>query len=105
MQKLILARVLERSPRLILASQPTRGLDIGAVAAVHQHLLDARERGCGILLITEDLDELLQLSDRVRVLYRGRLGPPRLRAEIVLGKLGLEMAGQDPDRQSATHAA
>jgi simple sugar transport system ATP-binding protein len=94
MQKLILARVLERQPRLILAAQPTRGLDIGAVAAVHQHLLDARERGCAILLITEDLDELLQLSDRVRVLYRGRLGPPYLRAEIELGSLGLEMAGQ-----------
>jgi simple sugar transport system ATP-binding protein len=94
MQKLILARVLERSPRLILASQPTRGLDIGAVAAVHRHLLDARARGAGILLITEDLDELLQLSDRVRVLYRGRLGPSRPRAAIDLARLGLEMAGQ-----------
>lgn len=105
MQKLILARVLERNPRLILASQPTRGLDIGAVAAVHQHLLDARQRGAGILLITDDLDELLQLSDRVRVLYRGRLGPPRRRAEIELARLGLEMAGQDPDRQQSAHAA
>ncbi len=105
MQKLILARVLERNPRLILASQPTRGLDIGAVAAVHQHLLDARARGAGILLITEDLDELLQLSDRVRVLYRGRLGPSRPRAEIALGRLGLEMAGQDPDLPTSQHAA
>jgi ABC-type uncharacterized transport system ATPase subunit len=105
MQKLILARVLERGPRLILAAQPTRGLDIGAVAAVHQHLLDARARGCGILLITEDLDELLQLSDRVRVLYRGRLGPARPRAAIELGRLGLEMTGQDPDTEPGTHAA
>ncbi len=101
MQKLILARVLDRRPRLLLAAQPTRGLDIGAVAAVHRHLLDARDDGCAILLITEDLDELLQLSDRVRVLYRGRLGPPRLRAEIELGALGLEMAGQ----AAAAHAA
>jgi general nucleoside transport system ATP-binding protein len=105
MQKLILARVLERNPRLILASQPTRGLDIGAVAAVHQHLLDARERGAGILLITEDLDELLALSDRVRVLCRGRLGPAHPRAAIELGRLGLEMAGQNPDRQPSAHAA
>jgi simple sugar transport system ATP-binding protein len=105
MQKLILARVLERNPRLILAAQPTRGLDIGAVAAVHQHLLDVRQRGAGILLITEDLDELLQLSDRVRVLYRGKLGPSRARAEIELARLGLEMAGQDPDRQTDAHAA
>ena len=105
MQKLILARVLERNPRLILASQPTRGLDIGAVAAVHQHLLDARERGAAILLITDDLDELLQLADRVRVLYRGRLGPARLRAAIDLARLGLEMAGQDPDMLPGAHAA
>ncbi len=105
MQKLILARVLERQPRLILASQPTRGLDIGAVAAVHRHLLDARERGCAILLITEDLDELLQLADRVCVLYRGRLGSSRPRAEIDLARLGLEMAGQDSDRLPGAHAA
>jgi len=105
MQKLILARVLERSPRLILASQPTRGLDIGAVAAVHRHLLNARERGAGILLITEDLDELLALADRVQVLYRGRLGPARPRAEIELGRLGLEMAGQNPDAVAGHRAA
>ena len=105
MQKLILARVLERNPRLILASQPTRGLDIGAVAAVHRHLLDARARGAGILLITDDLDELLQLADRVRVLYRGRLGPPHQRAEIDLARLGLEMAGQAPQVQPSAHAA
>jgi simple sugar transport system ATP-binding protein len=105
MQKLILARVLERNPRLILASQPTRGLDIGAVAAVHRHLLDARARGAGILLITEDLDELLQLSDRVRVIYRGRLGPPHPRAGIDLGRLGLEMAGQASGQQPSAHAA
>ncbi len=105
MQKLILARALEPMPRLILASQPTRGLDIGAVAAVHRHLLDARERGAAILLITEDLDELLQLSDRVRVLYRGRLGPSRRRAEIKLASLGLEMAGQEAGVGPDAHAA
>ncbi len=105
MQKLILARVLERNPRLILAAQPTRGLDIGAVAAVHQHLLDARQRGAAILLISEDLDELLALGDRVRVLYRGRLGPSHRRAEIELARLGLEMAGQNPDLPTSAHAA
>ena len=96
MQKLILARVLEPGPRLILASQPTRGLDIGALAEVHRHLLDARARGAAILLISEDLDELMQLADRVAVLYRGRLGPARPRAALDLGTLGLEMAGQSP---------
>ncbi len=96
MQKLILARVLEPRPRLILASQPTRGLDIGALAEVHRHLLDARARGAAILLISEDLDELLQLADRVAVLYRGQLGPARARAALDLRQLGLEMAGQEP---------
>ncbi|HRY23034.1 MAG TPA: ABC transporter ATP-binding protein [Geminicoccaceae bacterium] len=96
MQKLILARVLEPGPRLILAAQPTRGLDIGALAEVHRHLLDARARGAAILLISEDLDELMQLADRVAVLYRGKLGPARPRAGLELARLGLEMAGQGP---------
>ncbi len=96
MQKLILARVLEPEPRLILASQPTRGLDIGALAEVHRHLLAARARGAAILLISEDLDELMQLADRIAVLYRGHLGPARPRAGLDLRTLGLEMAGQSP---------
>ena len=65
--------MLELDPRLILADQPTRGLDVGAVAFVHGRLLDARRRGAGIVLISEDLDELLRLSDRVAVMHRGRL--------------------------------
>ena len=80
-QKLLLGRVLELSPRLLLADQPTRGLDVGAVAFVHARLLDARRRGAAIVLISEDLDELLRLSDRVAVMHRGQLSAPcRLRA-------------------------
>ena len=67
-------------PGLILANQPTRGLDVGAVGYVHEQLLAARERGAGVLLISEDLDELLALSDRVAVMYRGRLSAPMARA-------------------------
>ena len=70
-QKVILARVFERSPRVVLANQPTRGLDVGATAEVHRRLLEARERGVAIVLISEDLDELLALSDRVAVIARG----------------------------------
>ena len=58
-------------PCLVLANQPTRGLDVGAVNYVHEQLLAARKRGAAILLISEDLDELLALSDRVAVMYRG----------------------------------
>jgi simple sugar transport system ATP-binding protein len=93
-QKLILARVLERSPDVILASQPTRGLDVGAVAAVHRRLLDARARGAAILLITEDLDELFALSDQVAALYRGRLTALRPTETITIRELGLAMAGE-----------
>ena len=62
---------------MVLANQPTRGLDVGAAAEVHRRLLEARERGVAIVLISEDLDELLALSDRVAVMARGRLSRPR----------------------------
>ena len=93
MQKLILARNLAREPRLILANQPTRGLDEGAIAAVHERLLAARDAGAGILLITEDLDELLRLSDTVVILHGGRLSPPRPARGLDVRALGLAMTG------------
>ncbi|MFO1062127.1 MAG: ABC transporter ATP-binding protein [Dongiaceae bacterium] len=97
MQKLILGRVLTQQPGLILACQPTRGLDVGAVAYVHQQLLAARAEGCGVLLISDDLDEILALSDRVAVIHRGRLSPPEPREAVTLRRLGLLMAGASPD--------
>ena len=72
-QKLILARVFERAPKVILASQPTRGLDMGAAAEVGRRLLEARERGAGVLLISEDLDEILGLADRIMIIRDGQL--------------------------------
>jgi ABC-type uncharacterized transport system ATPase subunit len=90
-QKLILARVFEASPKLILANQPTRGLDMGAVSEVGKRLLQARKRGAGILLISEDLDELLALADRIIIMHDGALhaAPNHDRAQI-----GLLMAGE-----------
>ena len=101
MQKLILARVLEPQPGLILAAQPTRGLDVGAVAEVHRHLLAARERGAAILLISEDLDEILALSDEIAVIYRGRVSAPVERESVELGRIGLMMAGEAGDAPRA----
>jgi len=95
MQKLILSRELARQPALILASQPTRGLDLGAVINVHQRLLEARANGAGILLISEDLDELLTLSDRLYVIYKGRLSPSIAIEAVVVSEIGLMMAGKD----------
>ena len=72
-QKVILARELSEHPRVVVANQPTRGLDIGASEYVRQKLLDARNEGCAVLLVSADLEEILQLSDRIAVIYDGRL--------------------------------
>ncbi|MEJ2730849.1 MAG: ABC transporter ATP-binding protein [Deltaproteobacteria bacterium] len=73
LQKVMLARELAGDPSLIIASQPTRGLDVGAMEYIHQRLLQERERGAGILLISEDLDEIFALSDRIVVLFEGEI--------------------------------
>jgi ABC-type uncharacterized transport system ATPase subunit len=92
-QKLILARVLDRKPRLILANQPTRGLDVGAQTEVQRRLLMARASGAGVLLISEDLDELMTLSDRIAVMYAGRLSEALPADGVDRGTLGMMMAG------------
>ena len=94
LQKLILGRTLSHEPGLVIANQPTRGLDVGAVSFVHGRLLAARERGAGILLISEDLDELFELSDRLVVMYGGRVSRPIDREDAGARKIGLMMAGQ-----------
>jgi simple sugar transport system ATP-binding protein len=102
MQKLILGRALlapdqadgkARPPRLIVAHQPTWGLDIGAVAYVQQQLIAARDAGAAVLLISEDLDEVLALGDRVAVMHGGRLGEPRPAGAWTREAIGLAMAG------------
>jgi general nucleoside transport system ATP-binding protein len=107
MQKLILGRVLSQSPRLVLANQPTRGLDVGAIDYVHRQLLAVRWAGGSVLLISEDLDELLSLADRIAVMYRGHLSKPLRRAAVTIEQLGLMMAGQGFERAAGegSHAA
>ncbi|HQU69724.1 MAG TPA: ABC transporter ATP-binding protein [Albidovulum sp.] len=94
MQKLILGRVLEAAPQVLLANQPVRGLDIGAVTYVHCQILAARDRGAAVLLISEDLDEVMQLSDVIHVMCHGRLSPPIPRGTVTVAELGLWMAGE-----------
>jgi ABC-type uncharacterized transport system ATPase subunit len=93
MQKLILGRALDPDPLVILANQPTRGLDVGAVGYVHRKLIEARARGAAILLISEDLEEILALSDRIIVMSKGRLSPSSARGERTVRELGELMAG------------
>jgi simple sugar transport system ATP-binding protein len=96
-QKMVLARELARQPRAIIAAQPTRGLDIGATEYVRGQLLEQRRTGAAILLISEDLDEILALSDRIAVLYEGQIMDILPRAEASTERLGLLMAGVRPD--------
>ena len=93
MQKVILARVLERNPKVIIVAQPTRGLDVGATEYVHGKLLEQRRRGAAILLISEDLDEILALSDRIAVIYEGEIRGILQRSEADAERLGLLMSG------------
>jgi general nucleoside transport system ATP-binding protein len=93
MQKVILARVFEQKPDVIIVSQPTRGLDVGATEYVRGKLLEQRDRGAAILLISEDLDEILELSDRIAVIYEGEIMGILPAAEADTEQLGLLMAG------------
>ncbi|RVT83357.1 ABC transporter ATP-binding protein [Rhodobacteraceae bacterium CCMM004] len=97
MQKLILGRVLETGPMVILANQPVRGLDIGAVTYVQERLIAARDRGAAVLLISEDLDEVLTMADVIHVISEGRLSPPFPRGSKTPAELGAWMAGQGFD--------
>ena len=93
MQKLILARELSRNPSVLVAAQPTRGVDIGASEYIHKRLLEQRKSGTATLLISEDLDEILALSDRIAVMYEGQVVSTVPRQEATPEKLGLLMAG------------
>jgi len=93
LQKVMLARELAGEPSLIIASQPTRGLDVGAMEYIHQRLLQERERGAGILLISEDLDEILALSDRIVVLFEGKIMGEAPGATASREQIGLWMSG------------
>jgi ABC-type uncharacterized transport system ATPase subunit len=93
LQKLILGRELSRHPELLLAAQPTRGLDVGATEYIRQELMRARDQGTAILLISEDLDEVLSLSDRILVMYEGQIVGELSSEKADIETLGLMMGG------------
>ncbi|HZU87203.1 MAG TPA: ABC transporter ATP-binding protein [Anaerolineaceae bacterium] len=93
LQKVLLARVLSRSPKVIVVPQPTRGLDVGASDYIRQQLLEQRERGAAVLLISEDLEEVMALSDRIAVIYEGQIMGILPAHEATPEKLGLLMGG------------
>jgi simple sugar transport system ATP-binding protein len=102
LQKLILAREISRQPKVVIAVYPVRGLDVGAIEAIHQMLIDERDRGAGILLISEDLDELLSLSDRIVVLFEGQIMGEVPPDDDRVDEIGLMMAGTQVEAAHAT---
>ena len=103
-QKLILGRVLSRKPKLIVANQPTWGLDVGAVAAIHGHLVAACTAGAGVLLISEDLEEIMALADRIAVMSRGQLSEAHPKSGWTLASLGLAMTATTSENEVARAA-
>lgn len=92
-QKVIIARELSRGSKLLIASQPTRGVDVGSIEFIHKRLVAARDQGLGVLLISAELDEILALSDRVAVMFKGKMIDTLPIGEATRERLGLLMAG------------
>jgi simple sugar transport system ATP-binding protein len=91
-QKVVVAREVSRDPRVLVAAQPTRGLDVGAIEFVHRRLVEERDKGRAILLVSFELDEILSLSDRILVLYEGRI-VAEYSPDVSEEEIGIAMTG------------
>jgi simple sugar transport system ATP-binding protein len=109
LQKFIVGREIEARPRLLILSQPTWGVDVGAAAQIRSEILALREAGCAVLLVSEELDELFEICDRLQVIAKGRLSPSIARAEATVERIGEWMSGLWPGHEQtpgkAHHAA
>jgi simple sugar transport system ATP-binding protein len=92
-QKLVVAREIGTQPTVLLASQPTRGVDVGSIESIHRRLIEERDNGMGVLLVSSELDEVLSLADRVAVVYRGRVVATFEQKDADRDRIGLLMAG------------
>ncbi len=92
-QKLVVARELSRDIKLIVAAQPTRGLDVGSIEYIHKRIIEARDKGVGVLIVSTELDEIMDLSDRILVMFRGRIVNEFEAGKAEIAKIGLAMAG------------
>ena len=93
LQKFIVGREIEAGPRLLIVSQPTWGVDVGAAAQIRAAILALRDAGCAVLVVSEELDELFEVCDRLQVIARGRLSPSVPMAEATVEKIGEWMSG------------
>ncbi len=97
-QKVIIARELSRPIKLLVASQPTRGLDVGSIEYIHKRIVQKRDEGCAVLLVSPELDEVIELSDRIAVMYRGKIIAVVNADDVTKESLGLLMAGIVPEK-------
>ncbi|MFC4453339.1 ABC transporter ATP-binding protein [Deinococcus sonorensis] len=100
-QKIIVAREMRKNPKILVASQPTRGVDIGAIESIHRQIVAARDQGLAVLLVSADLGEVMNLSDRILVMYEGRIAGEVAAAEATETQLGLMMTGSGTARPAA----
>ncbi|MEI7785133.1 MAG: ATP-binding cassette domain-containing protein, partial [Betaproteobacteria bacterium] len=106
LQKFIVGREIEAKPQLLIVSQPTWGVDVGAAAQIRGEILALRDAGCAVLVVSEELDELFEICDRLHVIAKGRLSPPLERAQASVERIGEWMSGLWPDavHEEAGHA-
>jgi len=93
LQKFIVGREIDAGPRLLIVSQPTWGVDVGAAAQIRGEILKLRDQGCAVLVLSEELDELFEICDRLHVLAKGHLSPSVPRAEATVERIGEWMSG------------
>ena len=110
LQKFIVGREIAAKPKLLIVSQPTWGVDVGAAAQIRAEILALRDAGCAVLVVSEELEELFELSDRLHVIAKGRLSPSVARADATVERIGEWMSGLWPvsknnKAQEAQHAA
>jgi general nucleoside transport system ATP-binding protein len=112
LQKFIVGREIEAKPRLLIVSQPTWGVDVGASAQIRGEILALRDAGCAVLVVSEELDELFEISDRLYVIAKGRLSPSLDRADATIERIGEWMSGlwdgaaeDDKKKKESAHAA
>ena len=102
-QKIIVARELSAAPKLLIACQPTRGVDIGSIEFIHKQILRFRDEGNAVILVSSELSEILSLSDNMIVMYKGKISGRVSQSEVTTAGIGLLMAGIQPDKKEAAH--
>ena len=103
LQKFIIGRELDRQPAVMVVNQPTWGVDAGAAARIRQALIELARKGSAVLVISQDLDELFEISDSIAVMHNGELSKPLPRAEATYEKIGLLMGGAEPGHVEPHH--